>query len=158
MKVLRLGHATYVLTSEEGNRYMIDPFLSINPGCPEKYTTPEFLSTMSAVFITHGHFDHTGSLDELIKQNPELPIVCQYDLGLILLQKGYKNVNLLNFGGSINFNDVRVSMVQAMHTSSYAETEGTPMYAGHPAGFIFNFNNDHTLYHSGDTTMMSDMR
>ncbi|ANX10671.1 hypothetical protein ABE41_001415 [Fictibacillus arsenicus] len=49
-------------------------------------------------------------------------------------------------------------MVQAKHTSSYGETEGTPIYAGEAVGYIFDFHNDHTLYHSGDTAIMSDMK
>lgn len=49
-------------------------------------------------------------------------------------------------------------MVQAMHTSSYGETEGTPLYGGQPAGYVFDFHGDRTLYHSGDTTMMADMK
>ncbi|WP_340084657.1 metal-dependent hydrolase [Siminovitchia sp. FSL H7-0308] len=158
MKVLRMGHACYLLTSKEGKRYLIDPFLSLNPGCPEEYTKPEFLRTIDAVFITHGHFDHTQGLEEVENANPDVLIVAQYDFGMILLQKGYSNVHLLNYGGSIYLDDVKVTMVQAMHTSSYGETVGTPIYGGQPAGYIFNFHGDRTLYHSGDTTMMADMK
>lgn len=158
MKVLRLGHAMYLLTSNEGKRYLIDPFFAMNPGCPEEYTTPEFYRTIDAVFLTHGHFDHTSGLAELKAAHPDVLVVCQYDLGMILLQKGFTNLNLINFGGSVALSDVTVSMVPAKHTSSYGETEGTPLYAGEPAGYVFDFAGDHTLYHSGDTTMMLDMK
>ncbi len=49
-------------------------------------------------------------------------------------------------------------MVQAVHTSSYKETQSTPMYAGESAGYVFEFKDDYTLYHSGDTALMSDMK
>ncbi len=158
LKILRIGHASYVLKSKDNKRYLIDPFLSANPGCPEEYTRKEFLETIDAVFLTHAHFDHTNGLQEITEVNPNVLIVAQYDFGLLLLQNGYKNVHLLNFGGSIELEDVKVTMVQALHTSSYGETEGTPIYAGQAAGFIFAFHGDRTLYHSGDTTMMSDMK
>jgi hypothetical protein len=38
------------------------------------------------------------------------------------------------------------------------QTHGTPVYAGEAAGYIFNFLHDYTLYHSGDTALMSDMK
>jgi L-ascorbate metabolism protein UlaG (beta-lactamase superfamily) len=85
-------------------------------------------------------------------------VVAQYELALILLQKGIKNVLPINFGGSVSFDDVTVTMVQARHSSSYGETEGTPIYAGESAGYIFDFNDDYTLYHSGDTALMLDMK
>ncbi len=49
-------------------------------------------------------------------------------------------------------------MVQARHSSAYGETEGPPIYAGEAAGYIFDFKDDYTLYHSGDTALMSDMK
>ncbi len=158
MKILRLGHASYLMTSKEGKRHLIDPFLSVNPGCPEEYTKPDFLKTVDTVYITHGHFDHTAGLKELLHANPDVLIVCQYEMGMILIQNGHEKVYLLNYGGTVEFADVTVSMVQALHTSSYMETEGPPQYAGQPAGFVFDFKNDITLYHSGDTTMTMDMK
>ncbi|WP_221568079.1 metal-dependent hydrolase [Alkalihalobacillus sp. TS-13] len=158
MKMMRLGHASYLLTSRSGKKHLIDPFLSGNPGCPEAYTKPEFLKTIDTVYLTHGHFDHTAGLKELVDANPDVLIVCQYEMGLILLQSGYQNVHLLNYGGSVEFDDVKVSMVQALHTSSFKETENTPLYAGQPAGYVYDFMNDVTLYHSGDTTMTMDMK
>ena len=77
---------------------------------------------------------------------------------MILLQQGIKNVLPINIGGSTEFEDVRITMVQANHTSSYGETEGSPVYAGEAAGYIFDFKNDYSLYHSGDTALMMDMK
>ena len=86
-------------------------------------------------------------------------IVAQYELALILLNQGIKNVLPINTGGSVSFEDVTVTMVQAKHSSSYGETEGeTPIYAGESAGYIFDFKDDYVLYHSGDTALMTDMK
>lgn len=157
MRILRIGHASYILKSEFGNNYLIDPFLHTNPGCPEENLQPEFLKTIDTVFLTHGHFDHTEGLEYLVECNSDIKIIAQYDLGLILLQNGFENIQLLNVGGKVRFNDVSATMVKANHSSSYNETIGSPMYAGTAVGYVFDFKEDITLYHSGDTAMMADM-
>ncbi len=159
MNILRLGHAMYVLKSNAGKRYLIDPFFDLNPGFPKALNNADFYQSIDCIFLTHGHFDHTSGLSKLVNHKPDIMIVAQYELALILLHQGIKNVLPINTGGSVSFEDVTVTMVQAMHTSSYGETEGgTPVYAGESAGYIFDFKNDYVLYHSGDTALMSDMK
>jgi L-ascorbate metabolism protein UlaG (beta-lactamase superfamily) len=158
MKILRIGHAMYVLKSKEGKNYLIDPFFDLNPGFPPDLNTAAFYQSIDCVFLTHGHFDHTSGLTKLVDHKPDMMIIAQYELALILLQKGFKNVLPINFGGSVSFDDVTVTMVQARHSSSYGETEGPPIYAGESAGYIFDFKDDYTLYHSGDTAIMTDMK
>lgn len=158
MKIRRLGHAMYVLTSREGKKYLIDPFFDMNPGFPKHLNSAEFYKSIDCVVLTHGHFDHTSGLSKLVEHKPDITIIAQYELAMILLQQGIKNVLPINIGGSIAFEDVMITMVQANHTSSYGETEGSPVYAGEAAGYIFEFKNDYTLYHSGDTALMMDMK
>jgi len=74
------------------------------------------------------------------------------------MQSGYENVFPINIGGTAELDGMKATMVQAKHTSSYGETEGTPIYAGEAAGYILNFDQDHTVYHSGDTALMYDMK
>jgi L-ascorbate metabolism protein UlaG (beta-lactamase superfamily) len=158
MKVQRLGHAMYVLKSKADKNYLIDPFFDLNPGFPAQLDHADFYRSIHGVFLTHGHFDHTSGLKKILEHQPEVMIVAQYELALLLLQQGIKNVFPINLGGSVYLEDVHVTMVQARHTSSYLETEGAPVYAGEAAGYIFDFVNDYTLYHSGDTAIMSDMK
>jgi L-ascorbate metabolism protein UlaG (beta-lactamase superfamily) len=158
MKIRRLGHAMYVLVSKEEKNYLIDPFFDMNPGFPKDLDNAEFYQSIDCVALTHGHFDHTSGLSKLLEHKPDLLVIAQYELAMILLQNGIKNVLPVNIGGSVDFNDVKITMVQAIHSSSYGETEGTPMYAGTAAGYIFDFKNDYTLYHSGDTALMMDMK
>ncbi|MEH7438738.1 metal-dependent hydrolase [Neobacillus drentensis] len=158
MRIQRLGHAMYVLKSNMEKNYLIDPFFDLNPGFPPQLNTSDFYQSIDCVFLTHGHFDHTSGLSKLVESKPDIMIVAQYELALILLQQGIKNVFPINFGGSVSFEDVSVTMVQAKHTSSYGETQGTPVYAGESAGYVFDFKNDYTLYHTGDTALMLDMK
>jgi L-ascorbate metabolism protein UlaG (beta-lactamase superfamily) len=158
MKINRLGHAMYILRSNEGKRYLIDPFFDLNPGFPKHLNTADFYNSIDCVLLTHGHFDHTSGLAKLVEHKPDIMIIAQYELAMILLQQGIKNVLPINTGGSVQFEDVTITMVQANHTSSYGETEGSPVYAGQAAGYIFDFKDDFTIYHSGDTSLMQDMK
>ncbi|HEY4550553.1 MAG TPA: metal-dependent hydrolase [Bacillus sp. (in: firmicutes)] len=159
MNILRLGHAMYVLKSTAGKKYLIDPFFELNPGFPKELNHADFYQSINCVFLTHGHIDHTSGLSRLVKHKPDIMIVAQYELALILLHQGIKNVFPINTGGSVSFDDVTVTMVQAKHTSSYRETEGgAPIYAGESVGYIFDFKDDYVLYHSGDTALMTDMK
>lgn len=158
MKIQRLGHAMYLLKSKEGKSYLIDPFFNLNPGFPQELNNADFYQSIDCVFLTHGHFDHTSGLSKLVEHNPDIMIVAQYELALLLLQKGIKNVLPINLGGSVTLDDVTATMVPAKHTSSYQETEGTPIYAGEAAGYVFDFADDYTLYHTGDTALTLDMK
>ncbi|HWO97736.1 MAG TPA: metal-dependent hydrolase [Bacillus sp. (in: firmicutes)] len=158
MKILRLGHAMYVFTTKQQKKLLVDPFFDMNPGCPSEYGKPDFLKTIDAVLLTHGHFDHTSGLNKVLEVKPDVLVIAQYELALILMQQGIKNVYPLNFGGSIDLEDTKVTMVKAVHTSSYGETVGTPVYAGEACGYILDFKDDVTLYHSGDTAIMMDMK
>ena len=113
------------MKSKFGKNYLIDPFLNANPGCPEQYLKPEFLKTIHAVLLTHGHFDHTEGLQHVVENNPDVNIVAQYDLGLLLMQKGFQHVQLINIGGKVRFEDMSATMVKANHSSSYNETVGS---------------------------------
>lgn len=158
MKILRLGHAMYVFTTTQGKKYLIDPFFDMNPGCPKEYQTEEFLSSIDGVLLTHGHFDHVSGLEKFRECNQDALVVAQYELAMILMQKGFQNIYPVNLGGSFGFSDLKATMVQAKHTSSFGETEGLPIYAGESAGYILNFANDQTVYFSGDTALMLDMK
>lgn len=158
MRILRLGHAMYILKSKEGKNYLIDPFFDLNPGFPDELDREDFYQSIDCVFLTHGHFDHTSGISRLVEKKPDILIVAQYELAMILLQQGIRNVLAINLGGSFSLDDVTATMVQARHTSSYGETESSPTYAGEAAGYIFDFIDDYTLYFSGDTALMYDMK
>ncbi|MBE1556640.1 metal-dependent hydrolase [Sporosarcina limicola] len=158
MKILRLGHAMYIFKSNSKKNYLIDPFFDMNPGCPKEYDDDDFFKSIDTVFLTHGHFDHTSGLQKVLTANPDVLVVAQYELALILLQKGVKNVYPINLGGSILLEDATVTMVPAKHSSSFGEMEGTPIYAGQSAGYVFDFDNSHTVYHSGDTAVTYDIK
>ncbi|WP_096435059.1 metal-dependent hydrolase [Alteribacter populi] len=157
MKLTRLGHSCFVVELNTGTRIMVDPFLDQNPACPKDFLKKDYLETIDVVLVTHGHFDHASGLAELKKRNPEVLVVAQYEFALKLMGDGY-HVFPLNFGGTYRTEDFEVTMVNAVHTSTFGETHGKPQFVGLPCGYVLNPANGETVYISGDTNVMADMK
>src|SRR5262245_65811795 len=57
-----LGHGTFHITTPQGKRLLIDPWVDTNPACPEEWKARVKHEGLDAIFITHGHFDHIADL------------------------------------------------------------------------------------------------
>ncbi len=62
----------------------------------------------------------------------------------------------MNKGGSIELHGLRITMTDAVHSSS-VDDDGI-VYLGEPAGFIVRFENGQTIYFAGDTALFGDMK
>jgi L-ascorbate metabolism protein UlaG (beta-lactamase superfamily) len=149
-----LGHGTFLFKTPGGKSLIVDPWLSENPSCPEADREIESLDTM---LITHGHFDHFQDVVELAKKH-QPAIGCIFEIAVYLQGEGVENVSPMNKGGSQSLNDVRVTMVDARHSSGILNAKGEIVYAGEPAGFIIEFENGFRVYFAGDTCVFGDMK
>ena len=61
-----------------------------------------------------------------------------------------------NQGGTVELDGVAITMVHAVHSSSIATPDG-PRFVGTECGFMIT-GGGHTLYVSGDTDVMADMK
>ncbi len=137
------GHAGF---SIKGNiEVLVDPFFSGNPIAKEKAgdMNPDIIA------VTHGHFDHAGDAVAISRKNGA-PILCSFELSEILKKEDAQTIDI-NPGGTVEFRDVRISAVPAIHSSSY-----NGLYAGASMGYIID-NGDVKIYHAGDTTYFKDM-
>jgi L-ascorbate metabolism protein UlaG (beta-lactamase superfamily) len=149
-----LGHGAFRIDSPGGKRIYLDPWLD-NPKCPESERRPE---RMDIVAITHGHNDHLGGVPELAKQfSPR--IVAIVELADWLERQGVPGGGDLgmNKGGTVAIDGVRFTMVDAVHSSSFSEADGS-VYLGEPAGFVIELEDGTRLYAAGDTAVFSDMQ
>ena len=143
-----LGHAAFEVTSSGGTRILIDPFLTSNPSTPDslKRLSRYATSKPAAVLVTHSHFDHMQDA-AAIAQESGAKVISTYewvaDLKLPEAQSGGGNV-----GGTFIVGDVKVHLVPAMHSSAPG---------GRPLGFVLEFVDGRTLYHTGDTWLFGDM-
>lgn len=147
-----LGHAT---TKIEFGRYtiLIDPFLTDNPTTPENL---KHIDKVDLMLITHGHYDHFADAIP-VAERTGCHVICIFEIGFYLRSKGIENVTDMNKGGTVNWNGIEVSMVNAIHSSGIVEGDHL-VEGGTPAGYIIRFPNLFTLYHAGDTDLFEGFR
>ncbi|MBI1808811.1 MAG: metal-dependent hydrolase [Gemmatimonadetes bacterium] len=144
-----LGHAGFEVVSPGGTRLLIDPWLSGNPSAPDSLKPAARWSGANkpaAILISHSHFDHAGDTKALA-QASGAPVVGAFEwVNTLGLPEGQAMGG--NVGGTMQFGDVTVHLVPAMHSSDPG---------GRPLGFVLTFADGRSLYHTGDTWVFGDM-
>ena len=148
-----LGHGTCLFRSPGGKRLLVDPWLKTNPSCPPAWHQP---TDVDAVLVTHGHSDHIEDAASVARAT-NADVIANFEIVNWLAKKGVKKGRPMNKGGTQVVGDVRVTMVDALHSSSYEEN-GVNHYLGEAAGFVLRFDTGPTLYFAGDTAVFGDMR
>ena len=151
MKIIWMGHGSFRIEIED-QVLLVDPWLSGNPMIPEDQHE-EAVAGATHLLITHGHFDHTADLIALCKKL-DVPAVGIYDFMSHFEANEGLSVIGFNMGGTVQLGKVSVSMVPAMHSTSFTQDPSVP--AGREAGFIVK-GEGRTIYISGDTGIMADM-
>ena len=152
MKIIWLGHSGLRIEIEQAV-LLIDPWLDGNPMFPEDRRA-EALQGATHVLLTHGHGDHSGSAASIAREC-DIPLVAIFDLVTFLQEdQGIKGIGF-NKGGTVDLGGAKVTMVNAVHSSSLPGS-GVPIYAGGEAGFMIA-GEGHVIYVSGDTDIMADM-
>ncbi|MEE8152693.1 MAG: metal-dependent hydrolase [candidate division NC10 bacterium] len=148
------GHSTFKVVSPKGVHILIDPWVMGNPVCPDSLKKVDRIDLM---LITHGHFDHMADATALAKtHNPK--VVAIFEIAAFLQSRGVENTLPMNMGGTQQVNGIKVTMVQAFHSSGIQDEEGRLIYGGDPAGYVVTLENGFTFYHAGDTQVFGDMR
>lgn len=144
MELTWFGHSNFRL-DHDGVAFAIDPFFEGNPKAPSPWTA---LGPVNAVLLTHDHGDHVGQSVDIAKAR-KVPLVGVYDtVGKLHGQGLPQDLGMgMNLGGTVKVDGVRVSMVQALHSSA----------SGTCAGYILTWPDGFCAYHSGDTALFGDM-
>ena len=158
MKIQLLGSSMLRIVSEKGKIIIVDPWITDNPTCPKEWQDKGKWSDVDLVLCTHAHFDHSTDLEKILDVNKRVMGVVQYEYFLIKFAGRRGNIFPLNFGGTCSLlEDIQVTLVPAKHSSSFGEGEGFKL-VGSPAGFIIRLENGFTIYVSGDTGFISEMK
>jgi L-ascorbate metabolism protein UlaG (beta-lactamase superfamily) len=160
IEVRWLGHATFDLIGPGGQKFIFDPFIVQNPMFPKNLGAEVIArGAYEAILLTHPHFDHFADVLPMLKDDSALKIITQFDIGEWIKGHGIKEEQIIgmNTGGTLAFKDVRITMVNAVHTSSV--TEGSNQRAiGAPIGYVLRFADGFTIYNTGDTAVTMDMK
>ena len=145
MKIKFLRQNCFLFTYKDKN-ILSDPFYNFQK---EQSGFDIAAQKIDYVLITHAHGDHVADVKEVLEKHPEATLIAQPEIC------GYFNHPHsidINYGGSAKFDDLKISMVPAHHTSSFPD--GT--YGGQPCGYIFRIPGKN-IYFAGDTGVMADM-
>jgi L-ascorbate metabolism protein UlaG (beta-lactamase superfamily) len=147
-----LGHATFVITTTEGKRLLVDPWVMNNPACPDEHKD---VGNLDAILITHAHGDHIGDAVE-IGGASDAPLVSIPETSHWLGSKGLENLIEMNKGGTIEVAGCKAHMVHAVHSCGIQDGDQM-IYGGEAAGYVIELEDGYRIYHAGDTAVFSDM-
>lgn len=153
MKIIWLGHGSFRLEIE-GQVLLVDPWLTGNPALPEDQHVAA-VEGATHILLTHAHFDHVADVLPLARER-KLPVVGQYDL--MSYWEEHEHIQTIGFnkGGTVDLGGVKVTMVHAVHSSSFGTATG-PHVPGSECGYMIA-GEGHVIYLSGDTDVMADMK
>ena len=147
-----LGHSSFRI--ETGGRVlMIDPWLRGNPSFDES-RFDEAVAGATDILVSHGHFDHTASVVE-VAEKTGAKLTAQFEIAEYFGGQGVTELTPFHKGGTVDLGGVRVTLVDAVHSSSIV-VDGKPVYLGTAAGLMIESGGE-TLYFMGDTDVFSDM-
>jgi len=147
MKITFLGHASLKI-EVAGINIIVDPFITAN-----KNAKNIDVNSLKAdyILLTHAHQDHILDVDVIAKKTGA-KIVSNFEIVNHFGSLGFEG-HPMNHGGSWDFDFGRLTMTNAIHTSSFPDGS----YGGNPAGFILE-TKEGNIYIAGDTALTMDMK
>jgi len=107
------------------------------------------------VALTHGHEDHTGNTVEICKETAA-PLIAVFEPAMHMASLGVEKIDPGNTGGTLYHEDFDLTFVPAWHSSGIFH-DGRSIYLGACCGLVIATREGKTVYHMGDTAIVSDM-
>lgn len=142
MKFTYYGHAAFSL-SEGDYTLLIDPFFTGNTW---NVSAPSKIQC-SYIFISHGHGDHYGDVEEIAKANDAL-VIATAEVAAKAAEAGCRT-HAMHIGGKADFPFGDLRLTPAFH--------GAGVPGGHAAGCLIHMGGKR-IYYAGDTSLYSDMK
>lgn len=158
LRITRLGHGGVLYRSPNDMWIWVDRWTGA-PTYPDAYRTAE---QVNVVAPTHGHFDHVGEdLTDLLELAAVegATVVCSHEMSVFLAAKGVEAIGM-NQGGTFEAAGIGFTMVNAAHTGGATLNLSGGQVTRELGcwGWVIEFEDGMTVYHSGDTDLFGDMR
>jgi len=154
-KLKYLSNSGFLLTTEEGKRILIDPYLTGNAAAP---LGPEEIQPVDIVIVTHAAFDHIGDSFQIAKKSNAY-IIGDYLVRQLALAAGIprEKIKSCSYGGKVEIAGITLRALMAKHTSHVVNPSGDPI-TGIPLAFLITTPGGLRIYDAGDTCLFSDMK
>lgn len=146
------GHSTVTLTTDDGTRILIDPYLDENPASNIRMADVDGLDY---ILCTHGHFDHFQDCIPLARRTGAT-VISTFEIVTFLQSQGIENAHPLHIGGGHTFPFGYVKMTPALHGGQVHGDE-SGQFTTVPGGFLIDLGGK-TFHHAGDTALLTDMQ
>ncbi|MBW7875698.1 MAG: metal-dependent hydrolase [Candidatus Cloacimonetes bacterium] len=163
LEVTWYGHSAFRIKSNKGTVILIDPWIA-NPLNTSHRQVLADLKKADYILLTHGHGDALGDTEQILNQT-NAKIITTYSLASRLIHTlkfpadRIPGELQLDVGGEIRLEpDVYLMATQAVHSSEVIDENNQIWSAGPAIGFLIHFENDKTVYHTGDTGLFMDMK
>lgn len=152
MQIQYLGHSAFKLIGKDAV-VLIDPWLNGNPRFSGDYE--EVIKDVTHICLTHMHNDHFGDTLDILKKTGA-KLFALIEIADYVEGKQGGDVVPTNFGGTVDLDGIKATLVPAVHTSGLTNDDGTTIFGGQPGGLIIEIDGQ-TVYHMGDTAIFGDM-
>jgi L-ascorbate metabolism protein UlaG (beta-lactamase superfamily) len=150
-----LGHSAFHLAPDSGAPFLFDPWIG-NPRAPAN--AGELAAGAKAILLTHAHGDHAEGTAALAKASGAM-VLTSVEIAAYLMGQGAPAEQCVGFniGGAATAHGMRVTLTQAMHSSSNDWEGGSPLQVGTPCGLVVELPGGPVIYNTGDTGVFGDM-
>jgi L-ascorbate metabolism protein UlaG (beta-lactamase superfamily) len=159
MHLRYLGFSGFEIISADNFRIVIDPFLvgSEEHGVPPSPVALAELDQTDLVLVSHGAFDHLGQAIDIVKRSGAL-LGCGPDIRLHARKQGVpdEQIPYLLSGCTLKTGAISVKALDVRHISLFKS--GDDWLSGQPLSFMIKLPEGVTVYHSGDTSLFSDLK
>jgi L-ascorbate metabolism protein UlaG (beta-lactamase superfamily) len=144
---MRITYANHVFITDPylAPKHSQEPLIgkSRNPIADLPFPTEDVLADIEMVLVSHLHPDHFDSFAQQ-RLPRDIQICCQPNDQDQIKAAGFSNVTAID--GSVNWHRVKITRTPGQH--------GNHIWAaqmGHVSGFVFQAENEPTIYWTGDT-------